>query len=750
MIVKRLKQGFWKIYCYISIHKILTYLTDLCCFAIALVVFLGIDIRYDRRFENAPLNMLFIILPTVLSIVSIVIQLRKDKFFGLTSSELNSIRFGFYFNYLHMVLVLFGLCTFYLVVESFGVGYCSIIVLDVVSLLYSIIFSIQEIPILLQSNNCLKRIVKTTYMVYEKGDFFKRNKKLYNVFRKWLCYLVIEYGVDNIYGFLRKKTHSEACRRINDKLFTYLLSILCEFLRKFIDYIPSQKEDFESWLTESKIDWIVDGCYDLIHALVFSSNREKERHKLTRDQYFRLVSILYYLHHICSEKLALADVEKKRFGGMFVETLYPHFSNDDYLIFLLQASISNIENSKLWFLTLLRDNLSSPHSIFYLSGPAIGTFLSFVLFFVFESRYYSDAFKEDVRKFINEPCKGLNAFDNTNWKESFCYVLKYEDNVAESLLYKLCYMFDKLGEEYFSALEINGNHQMITIDLRFNKAYLIRLWLLLVLYTPVGLSISSMSEIYSRLDPDSKECFIEAYSDYEKEQSIDFGFFKFFGIEYKNEANIGLKKQTFDVYNKKVSSEIKESVKRAHDYTNFEDIKNELCDGIQAAAMKCDVFCGWNDELTKQETEGVLTYWIVLDSPDILIRTVSSYFGNDLCSFIRCQSTNAINNEEVIKGNKFSAEQVEKIKDFAPETTSFYWYQLESLYPEYEVLKLNQKESRSTYPPNCFFKRGFIYFSFKINKEKSSTRFVSDSEANDFIDKNYTPNEVRPKCWTCF
>lgn len=98
--------------------------------------------------------------------------------------------------------------------------------LELISLIYSIVFSIQEVPILVHSKWAIKRILNRNYLLISRHDllFEKESSRIFNTI---ITNVILTEGIDTAFNLLDKKG-----RNAKD-LLDYLLTMQNTFFGMF-------------------------------------------------------------------------------------------------------------------------------------------------------------------------------------------------------------------------------------------------------------------------------------------------------------------------------------------------------------------------------------------------------------------------------------------------------------------------------------------------------------------------------------
>lgn len=116
----------------------------------------------EEEYNIQVADIIVSMLPMIFTIITIAISLQSIPIYGVFSIDFRRIRSKSTFGFLEMILITIGIFSLYFV---FAVLSMTILIwtLNVISILYSILFVVQEVPVLTHSNWFLSRIVKNAW-----------------------------------------------------------------------------------------------------------------------------------------------------------------------------------------------------------------------------------------------------------------------------------------------------------------------------------------------------------------------------------------------------------------------------------------------------------------------------------------------------------------------------------------------------------------------------------------------------------
>ena len=170
-------------------------------------------------------------LPMIIAVISIILTLKQEKIFGLTYKELNLIRSKHIFKFDHMLYVSIGIFALTLLSVCFN-NSISLIVLSIVTLIYVSCFVYQEMVVLLDKENSVKKILIKAYKqaLFAKKETQNLDKKI-EIINRGITNIVLTYGYletieKECRNYFKDCEYNELIKNINILLYNYLNSIV--------------------------------------------------------------------------------------------------------------------------------------------------------------------------------------------------------------------------------------------------------------------------------------------------------------------------------------------------------------------------------------------------------------------------------------------------------------------------------------------------------------------------------------------
>lgn len=260
----------------------------------------AVDSNIANLYIRNGTNVLFSLLPSIITTCTLALSLTSEKICGVDAFTFRKLRKGYSFNFFEMFLIDILLFSFYLICAVTDYRIC-LLVIDIISLCYSLRFAIQEIPLLSRSKKYTRCVAKK---ILQRNDFNFDTKSENSDLEKIIQSIYFESGLKETYLFLKRNEND-----IN--VLENLLNINNNFLIKCIenkDYLISSKE-------------IVLDDINILDAIKFSFNSIKEIFKFKNDldiieiyensnNYYLISSIIINLKIVC-DNLKLICMHKR-------------------------------------------------------------------------------------------------------------------------------------------------------------------------------------------------------------------------------------------------------------------------------------------------------------------------------------------------------------------------------------------------------------------------------------------------------
>ena len=429
------------------------------------------NIHVEYNFETA--SIIIVVLPAVLTILSIMLQLRSDRIYGVSSNEFIKLCGSLYFTFFHvlMIFLIINGIFFYLNICQTN-GKSAILILELVSLIYSFIFSAQTLPVLTLNDRSLQRIIKGAIR-YQKHEFKVSSQIQGHTILKIKQYLIFKTGIIEAYNCC----FSQKINTINeDSLIDDLISIQSNYYRDLIECCDLIKQGQYKDELGLSINEIINTSFKNIEVLI-SNDKNIMQLKTQNNIVDLLVGPTLLLHRFCSISFDLADKENKWMRiiikSMINQCMFNKVngsgsnSNKNYS-YIIQMAIYSLTCGELWFYRVMRDNDLSPLSIFSIDSCDIGLFLSAILYFAYINCNTNTDLKRKIINFTNEKCQGLNSMDFT-WSTSLDAIISsiHATRNPYNLIDRLLEIYSTCNNGVFDYFSYEFNNQRNYFDEKF-------------------------------------------------------------------------------------------------------------------------------------------------------------------------------------------------------------------------------------------------------------------------------------------
>lgn len=728
--------------------RLFSYIFDLIAFLI-LLLFTLLDLfifkakitDYDLKFHELSAIVVTLV-PCIITIVSISLSISKEKIYGVTINEITELRGRFYFTFFHMILITCGIIGIYSLLSAFK-AMIGIYCLESISFIYSIIFSVQEVPILVHSKWAIKRILSKNYLQISRHDliFEKESSKIFNTM---ITSIILTEGIDTAFNLLNEKG------RNSQDLLDYLLTMQNMFFWNVLDDISTDKSSPTDLYKDISISDAIDTGYENITKFVSNYSKTDIGIKLESKKYYQITRSLFSLHELCS-LLGLQKKESKEMismiSGSSIFTFLGqrnHFGISPIVCMLA----TTLNDGKTWFVRFLRDNNFYPSAIFDFEKCPIGIFACMMLNHLIVKKVLSEDEEKELITFVDEPVKGLNA-DGSTWKKLMVRAIEFgkKESVVETILILLRY-YDSVDEGIFY---FHGTRKRAVYDGEedFTKQDIFRDWLLLVFAS----SYNDFSEIdfaktLNKLNDEERRILSEELSEKWLDQGklkkdIDTTFLQRFGIEFPFEfceSNLALQMinqlvKFHDLFYKEKFNNYINS-----DVASLQDSKKLIVEKFEEAVSNNFFF---DSKLsTEKETEKCFRFTIRAHDYDKILELYLEQLPDSFMQMINEPLKKEFGKERLYE-KSIDDEIAKEITGFKPEFTSSVY-----LLNSYSFDKRNKYSSQIEslgvtgvrgLCPGIYGKKKAIRFNAIVDKKLTTIRTLSNDELENIIENEYKP-----------
>jgi len=685
-------------------------------------------------------DLIIVLLPAIITIVSISLSLAKEKVYGVSLDDFVKLRKKSIYSFTHMVIIMaisIGLYTIF----SIFTTYLTILLLDVFAFNYSLIFSIQEIPVLVRNKKRLNKIIKYRYQNTNKSELFmdqSNTKTLHDVIQ----FMVLNDGIIASYNSLKQYRGKES-GSYNSNLFDYLLTSQNEYFWDASLDLEVLSSNIGGKYKNIEIIKAIDTAYSNIIVLLSNDVSINYKNDFTEDKTYHLTRSIFALHRICTN-LKLEAKENNNLKEITTDIVLSSFSEkrDEKkdLSFAVLMSVVSLKDGEVWFIRQLRDNNLYPSSLFSFENNLLGLFISIFISHIIRKKLVSDEKINILNSFLLEPAAGLNS-DGSSWNQLMAKMLEFSNSkfVVKSLI-DLIEIYNSIPESQYYFVK----NMMVTDALNdFDKRNIIDAWLEIVMFGDCfGIEKKDIEDVINCLDDATKACFIDTIS---KKWIIDNQLNKNYQISFLNAFNIHFDKVDVNFYNKDI---IEFLIKYKNDYyknnliekinNDIEDIKimkdkikttfnlsisnNEFLDNNIDLSREQSVFFSWR--LEKGDLKMLLDAYLK-QLPESIMYSFRKEIEANISPL-------------VINDYKLTKEQMNQILDFKPDKHSLLNGIIYNTTDEIKQIGYNIPSLKTRMlPTNLYMKDDCIRINAEYDEEHSNIRFLNDEEIDNIIDNEY-------------
>ncbi len=476
-VIRKIKNFF--AYIYKILFDLLLGLTILIAFIVNYKYFNQINkISQNLVFLRADsLNFIIIIFPFVLTILSISLSLPKELIYGLEKTAFRKFEKASRYNFLQMLFI--ALFVFVLYFIGSTLNYLLIIlVLAIISIIYSCYFLWQEIPLLIHCDKRIEKIIKKNFWMNVS------NKDLNTVLHN----LLFKKGIVYTYALLMKKGNEmqnfkiiNALLDLQNHCFWRLrenLSDTAELNPKkynnleIIDVIDKSFENIEHLIND---DLNIIEIYDNkdyshhITRLLFSLNDVLIRYGMSNKSDYKFKSLLYQIFAIIS--LSADEYSNKvSLNYKIVNTMV----------------VYTLASDNLWFVDLLGKHVFVTSNIL---GGKIEYMVFLTIYFSYLIGLEKDcppSFKEEMKKFLNKDW-GHTSIYGSNWNNVYNTRLMHINHKEnKELLQKLLYIYKTSNSPMFWYNRSDQSVSTRNVSKSFNDRLILNWWISYILNNRYG------------------------------------------------------------------------------------------------------------------------------------------------------------------------------------------------------------------------------------------------------------------------
>lgn len=702
--------------------------------------------NYSGLPEN-PYSCIIVLLPAVVAILAVSLSLSKEKIYGVTLRDIKTLRGPFYFDFLHVVIVMAAVILLGFIFYALDLK-IALYFLEGFAFLYALYFAIQDIPVMACQNWLLRIILQRNYQVIHSDNLLQEDRAR-ETFETMMTNIVLEEGMDTAYKALTKCNWREInLPQILEDLIDYEFRFFQGYQKDFSEKHSVLNPECCSESITKKID---HGYKNIHHLLSYDSNGILNG-VLGPDKFCSITKCVYALHKLCST-IGLEGKEKEQLIGILEKVTPSYFSKPKEPLatsFLVCMLSSTLYKGETWFVRYLRDCEDSLRYLISFSYSPIGVFISMLIFHA--KRVLIGERKKRIEEFLKEPEEGINSNGDT-WQSAMQFSLEYirTTNAIQSICDFLLF-YHSISSDYFRPLG-NGNGSSGSGDDDFTELNLFHDWLLLVFASLSNddFSLETFDATMDRLGERDKKILAEELSenwllDGKLRSDVDCSFLKFYEGDNATMPSSDWSEEPFvkklvEIHNKYCKEEYKSKC-APNSNDGVEKARQDIIDSFNKGLKKCEFY----DPALNVDGASKLCFrfWLRGENWKDILEAYLKQIPISLEMKTREKIESEVSNFAVTKGEKPDV-VIDRIKAIgATHTSSRYWGHS---YLANKDSKIKEKMAAlglkhvPGIPLQLFWKEGAIKFNAKIDETQPLIRPLTSSEMEEVIQQEYTTFE---------
>ena len=325
--------------------------------SLVIIILIFSIIDYTCKMCNCPLNyyqkndpqMLLTLIPLAITVVSISLTLTSDKIENVSIFEFRNFRSKFYFTFQEMMIITLSLFILYFILIHFEI-YISILLIEISSIIYSILFIIQELPLLERNDKYITKVIKYAYFNKESKTLnLYIDKKSNNSLSIALTSFLLRNGLKNSFKKFKTSDNSK-----NKEILKDFMDINTNNLINLVYYSKTKVFD-RSINVENIINMSFSNIKDI---LTFS--KDFDLIKIHEDNKHTSISFvsnaLINLYTLC-DYFGFNELFKNEFNVLFIAFNFKKKNGQEYEIYLdkifNQIILQTVLNKKYWIINSL-------------------------------------------------------------------------------------------------------------------------------------------------------------------------------------------------------------------------------------------------------------------------------------------------------------------------------------------------------------------------------------------------------------
>lgn len=685
-------------------------------------------------------DIIVVLLPATITIVSISLSLKKEKICGVYLNDFIKLRSKSVYSFPHMVLIMSISIALYTVFYMSSAT-MTIVLLDFFAFCYSVIFSIQEIPVLIQDKKRLNKIIRYAYDNINKTELFLIQNETNTLYRV-IQYIVLNDGIVTAFNSL-KKNRGKEIKKYNSKLIEHLLSIQNDYFMEATDDIEVLTMNLNGEYKNIELIKAINNAYSNVEIVLSNKDIIESDEDFNTNIINHLIKSIFALHRLCNS-LKLEGKETNKLKIITSSILLANYSvnkrQKSMYTFALIMSVITLNDGDIWFIKQLRDNNLCSSALFFLDKCTLGLFISIFISHILGGNIINDEKKAEIIAFLNEPAEGLNSY-GISWNRLLANQIEFTSSkLLTNSLTKLINIYRLVNPTQFTPFRSGATFD---ISQNFDEGTIINAWLEIILFMrSYNIDLVDFKNVIATLNQDAKSKLIDTLSQKwivdnglnEKYQTSFLNYFNFYKVpineNYCNKEFIEyLANYRKDYYMNKVMREISNAD------TDVKKMKSLIKEKFDKMNRENEFF----DDKIDLISENSFSFKWQLENKN-LNELLSQYLDQlpDLFSMAFKKEIQSAISPNLIENYKLTDEQFKQIYDFNPDKRSHFYGLINNSSDELSKIEKSVCLSESKILPfNFYFKDGAIKINIEYDEESSDIRFLNDDEVNNIIDTEY-------------
>lgn len=467
---------------------------------------------------NEKFLMVTALLPLAITVISIVISFPKNDVYGIPLNRIYPVTKPGYYSLLHIFVVSVCLFAASLVLQIMKKPVSNIVV-EVIALIYSFVFGLQQLRLFLNSRGVVLRLLK--YQYKHNGlpiieDLNKNSER--NLYRKMIRNFILIDGMECLFNKLNKYI----ARKGNNydetvsKLLGFFLILQSEFLNDIDDALENKYSLENGYYDNLRI---IDSMYTSYLNIKWLVESTKVPLLETKDAL--LIDESIRLLHRLMQILGISDDEKEYLENIFYKIFNENNFDKNVQEILLSSTLNTLKNDEIWFVKSLINTFSL--KMFSKEQNKYYDFSWFLIMMIAYIINSSDRPEQtNVYTLVESRSRSMRLTFYAVKFRFFITELSFRELVG--IYGRVIKLFDSEAVKKFNLKERMNNNSV------FNESILFRYWFEILHYNPEN-SREVIKEMFYSLEDKQKKSFAEEvfYNIKENgETTFNYEFFKIF------------------------------------------------------------------------------------------------------------------------------------------------------------------------------------------------------------------------------